>query len=222
MIQSTPALNNLNDKNRRYSKAEQNLRNHYFGLAQQVGQWCDDNSLARRVIGVTAGNSKVGVSTIALNLAIATAEKHDENVLLLQSDIGNPFAAHMLKTAGKPGFAELLQHQAELEDCIHETHYQRLAVMGIGKALKSDRMALPFQRATEFIDRLRETYSTVIVDLPRATPITPCFSIARQLDGVLLVVEQDSIEPGALQRTRDLLLEAKAKIVGVVINKRHD
>jgi len=221
MIQSTPALNNLNDKNRRYSKAEQTLRNHFFGLAQQVGQWCDNNSLGRCAIGVTSGKSNVGVSTIALNLAIATAGKRDENVLLLQADIGNPFMANMLKTAGKPGFAELLQEQAELADCVHETHYQRLAVMGSGKAVKGDQLALPLERATEILDRLRETYSTVIVDLPRATPLTPCFSIARHLDGVVLVVEQDGVEPGELERTRDLLLEAKAKIVGVVINKRY-
>jgi Mrp family chromosome partitioning ATPase len=218
---ATPRQNGSNVRTRRYSNSELNLRNLYFGLSQQVDRWCETHALGNQIaIGVTGQQVGAGASTVALNLAVASAAAKNERVLLLQTDLKHSFAARRLKTVRKPGFSDLLEGTAEIDQCIQSTKYENLDVIGVGRLQNADLMGRPFQRIGEILEVSRSSYPTLIVDLPRASSITPCYSIARQLDGIVLVVEEDKLDPVEIARTRDQLIDARAEIIGLVINKR--
>lgn len=207
---------------RRFTRTELQLRDHYFGLSQQVVQWCDVNGLSSHsAVGVSSPDHGTGVSTVSLNLAIALSLCTEQQVLLLQADVAHPFSTKNVKIKRQPGFAELLQQKVEIEDCLQPTPFEALNVISTGEAPRSQVMALPYHRAAELLTQLRSKFSMIVVDLPRVNPITPCCNIARNLDGTLVVVEQEKVKPELLARTRTQLDDAKAEMIGVIVNKKH-
>ncbi len=64
----------------------------------------------------------------------------------------------------------------------------------------------------------REQYDRVVIDTPPVAMVTDAVVLAAQADAVLLVAMASATTRQALVRTRDLLLRANARIVGVVVN----
>ena len=56
-------------------------------------------------------------------------------------------------------------------------------------------------------------------DLPVASHLTACYSIASQLDGVILTVEAKQIDQRLINRFRKQMETFGVEIIGVVINK---
>ena len=76
----------------------------------------------------------------------------------------------------------------------------------------SDRMA-------EVYAELRTRFEHVIVDSPPVLVVTDATIIAGLLDGVVLVAESGKTNRAGLMRTRAILENAGARILGVVLNK---
>jgi Mrp family chromosome partitioning ATPase len=64
-----------------------------------------------------------------------------------------------------------------------------------------------------------ETFDYVVIDSPPVTSFTDGVLISSMVDGVLLVVEGGKTSRQVVKRTRQMLQNIGAKIIGVVLNK---
>jgi Mrp family chromosome partitioning ATPase len=69
------------------------------------------------------------------------------------------------------------------------------------------------------LDQLRDEFSMVLVGLPVASELTPCFDMATELDGVIVEFESDRVKRSVAKATVDQLNAAGANLLGCVFKQ---
>ena len=195
------------------------LRPHFVSLARQVSRWADNFQKRPVSIGVTSLNAQAGRSTISFNLASALTSVNREKVLLVEADFGKHYITRRIGEARSTGLAEVLLGFAEPAEVVHETPLNNLQVIGCGRKSGQEALELPFDLLGNVMAEQFDEYGFTIYDLPVASDLTSCFSIASQLDGIILAVEANQIDQRHVNRFRRRLENVGVEILGVVINK---
>jgi Mrp family chromosome partitioning ATPase len=68
------------------------------------------------------------------------------------------------------------------------------------------------------LEGLREAYDFIVIDSPPVLPVTDAVVLAREADGVALVVKGQDTPRELVRRARDHLLLANAHLLGAVVN----
>ena len=173
------------------------------------------------VIGVSSALSGEGKSLSAINLAYSLSQL-GKRVVLIDCDMRRPTLAEKLKIQKKPGLSNFLTGQSKLEELIQNCGIQNderaFYVISAGpnppnpiELLSSDRMA-------KFLAGLQTICDYVILDLPPVGEVSDALAVAKNTDGVLLVVRQDRCERNLLTDTVRQFEFVDAKILGVIYN----
>jgi capsular exopolysaccharide synthesis family protein len=194
------------------------LSGHYEALFRRLRFTRAVVDAAPRTLGVTSCTGGEGVSTVAANLAIS-ASRGGCRVLLVDANTANPSVARTFHVPPRPGLADMLVGEAELEECVHATAIEALLVLPAGPRGDHDASAFDWSHLAEIIAHLKQEYELVVFDLPAADELSPCPVVASLLDGVLLVVEAERTGGEAALRVKRQLELAGAKLLGVVLNK---
>jgi Mrp family chromosome partitioning ATPase len=199
------------------------LRGHFFALARQVRQWADTNnfmSTDRAIsVGVTSLERGVGASTVSFNLTCTLASLCRARTLLVEADFGRPYIARRLGYAKAPGLAELLLDQATADEVVFASPIADVSVMGCGQKSSNEALALPFDGLSPLLKEALSDYAFTIFDLPLASNLTACHSLAPFLDGVILTVDSNFIDQRRVERFKKQVEGYGVSVAGVVLNK---
>ncbi len=198
------------------------LRRHFLSLARQTTQWAKSNRLAAGPcsIGVTSMSRGAGNSTVSYNLAVAMTSVARSRVLLVESNFGRHFITRRLGHARQKGLAELLTGVTDMQEVVAETPIRNLDVIGCGQVAEQIALELPFDELPSVVSRNFDDYGYTIFDLPMASHLTACYSIAPFLDGIILTVDANHIDHKLISRFRNSMQSLGVPIVGMVINKQ--
>ena len=198
------------------------LRKHFLALARQVRQWQKSDPLRTEScsIGVTSLTEGSGTSTIAYNLSVALTTVSRSQVLLVESNFGHHFITRRLGQSRKPGMSELLTGMVVLDDVVNDTPIKNLDLVGCGQTPEQLALELPFDEMQSVIDHNFSQYGYSVFDLPTANNLTPCFSMAPSLDGIILSVEANQINQKEITRFHNAMSSLGVDIIGLVINKQ--
>ena len=173
-----------------------------------------------RVIGVSSALSGEGKSLSAVNLAY-TLSQLDKRVMLIDCDMRKPTLAEKLSVRKYPGLSGFLTSQNKLKEVIQFYSFEEGKSINLITAgenppnpvelLSSPRMAL-------FLEELHTHYDYVILDLPPVSEVSDALAVAKQTDGILLVVRQNHCDRPVLEDTVQQFEFVGAKILGVVYN----
>ena len=75
------------------------------------------------------------------------------------------------------------------------------------------------RKAREVFATLRENFDLVLVDSPPVLPVTDAMVLSNYADGTLVVVAAGQTRRTQLQRTAEKFHQAKAPVVGLVLNE---
>lgn len=174
-----------------------------------------------RVIGVSSALTGEGKSLTAVNLA-HTLSQLDNKVLLIDCDMRRPSLPAKLPIQKKPGLSGFLAGQTQ-----ENTLFQYCGIPGDEKAfhviasgqnppnpvelLSSDRM-------TKMLKQLRGVYDYIILDLPPVGEVTDALAVAKETDGILIVVRQNYCNRIALSNVVRQFEFVGARILGITYN----
>lgn len=170
-----------------------------------------------RIFGVTSALRGEGKSTTAVNIAYTMAQT-GERVLLIEADMRLPTLAKRLRVKQRPGLSNLLVGQCNGNEVLQRSGLiEDLWVITAGdippnpaELLGSEPMAVTLKAMTDFFD-------VIVVDLPPVTAVSDALILARQLEGLIVVVRQDYCDRAALDDVVRQLRFANAKILGFVM-----
>lgn len=173
---------------------------------------------AARVLMVTSVMENEGKSTLAVNLALAFAKKH-ERVLIIDLDLRKP-ACH--KLLGLPvsalDTAAVLAGKVRLSDAVVKEPIGGLyAVLQRGAAKKPGDL-LTHDSLANMIAEARKYFKYVIVDMPPMSAAMDSELVMEHVDASLLVVRQNHIEAGVISKAVAVLHSGRAKLIGCVVN----
>ena len=217
--------NNLNRRrtHRRSVVPSSSLRGHFFALARQIRQWSDahgkDVSGRGTNIGVTSLDSGAGTSTVSFNLTCALASLCRAKTLLIESDFGSHYITRRLGHAKSPGLSEMLLGVASADETVFATPIADVSIMGCGTKSDQEALELPFDTLDPILQESLADFQYTVFDLPLASNLTACHSIAPYLDGVILTVDSNLIDQRRISRFKKQLETYGVEVIGIVLNK---
>ena len=180
-----------------------------------------DDGECFRTIMVTSAAPAEGKSFVSANLGVAIAQSAGQYALLVDCDLRQPSLAKLFgMSAGvKEGLADYLaDDRYQVQDLLLETSIDRLSILPSGKPPDSPAELLASARMRGLADELSNRYDDrlIIFDSPPFQAASATAALAKQVDGVVLVVGYGK---SARKRVRTVV-EAigPERIVGLVFN----
>lgn len=174
-----------------------------------------------RVIGISSSLTGEGKSLSSINLAY-TLSQLDKRVLLIDCDMRRPSISAKLPVVKSPGLSNYLSGQSRLEDllqlCGIVNEEDAFAVIAAGRNPPNPVELLSSAKMSRMLDRLKETYDYIILDLPPVGEVSDALAVAKYTDGILLVVRQNYCNRIALNSTVRQFEFVGSRILGVVYN----
>jgi capsular exopolysaccharide synthesis family protein len=170
-----------------------------------------------RVALVTSARPSEGKTVASLNLALVLAQS-GARVVLVDADLRHPRAHAALGASNAVGLANVLLGEATLADVTQPVDDLPLLFVPAGPPPPNPSELIGSARMRAALATLRETYDFVVIDTPPVLAVTDAVLLAREADGVILVVKGDETPRELVRRTRDRLIAAGGRLLGVVVN----
>lgn len=172
-----------------------------------------------RSIMVTSAGPGEGKSTTTANLAVVFAQQ-GKKVLLVDADMRKPTVHYTFRLNNNLGLTNILTKQILLENAIRETEQENLYILPSGPVPPNPAELLGSKSMGELLSTAFEQFDLVVFDTPPVLAVTDGQVLANQCDGVVLVVSSGKTENEAALKAKELLTNAKAKLLGVVLNNK--
>ena len=174
-----------------------------------------------RTLLVTSANPSEGKSTTASNLAAVMAQT-GQKVVLIDTDLRRPVIHKVFNVPNNIGLTSALLTPPDpttLAHLIQPTEIKNLSVLTSGPLPPNPSELLGSHRMGDLIEALKSVADIVIFDSPPALAVTDSAVLARQLDGVLLVVDSGETREPLARRAVEELSKVGAHILGVALNR---
>ena len=171
-----------------------------------------------RTIAVAAANRGTGTTTTVINLGMMMA-RAGRQCLLIDANWRNPALHRAFGLPVTPGFADVIGRNKQSIEVIRVTNIPNLALIPAGKLDVPPHALLDTQRIAAKVGELREQFEFILLDTPAVTKFPDALTLARAVDGVLLVVPTGATSGRAHQEARRRLERVDAKILGAILNR---
>lgn len=170
------------------------------------------------VIGVTSSMRGEGKSTTAINLSYVFAEKGSK-VLLIDADLRIPSIAKKLGIDSSPGLADLLRGKGAQVSDLKSHLLSNWFVLPSGDIPPNPSELLGSNRMENILNKLRDIFDYIIVDLPPVNIVSDAVSISSLISGMIVVIREEHTEKKELERCFRQLKLSNVNVLGCVMNE---
>jgi len=142
----------------------------------------------------------------------------NERVVLIDIDMRRPKIHETYKHEQKMGLSDFLTGKIELSAIIKNTFVPNLSIITAGTTPPNPSELLTSSKIRNLFEELKSRFDRIIVDSPPILSVADTSLLANIVDGVILVIQGAHTRLEAIKRAKNKILEAKGKIIGVVIN----
>jgi succinoglycan biosynthesis transport protein ExoP len=173
-----------------------------------------------KVIGLTSSLPREGKSTIAASLALTMA-RAGTKVILLDFDLRNPALSRMFTPNASAGFLDVISGKTPLADALWTDETKNLSFLPtiVKTQFVQSNEIMAAQVTKMFLDRLRNEYAYVVVDLPPLAPVVDTRATTHLIDSYIFVVEWGSTKTDVVEYALTRAPGVYENVLGVVLNK---
>ncbi|RWZ59087.1 polysaccharide biosynthesis tyrosine autokinase [Halobacillus fulvus] len=168
---------------------------------------------------VTSAGPSEGKSLTTANLAVVFAQQ-GKRVLLIDADLRKPTIHYTFRLDNSKGLSTYLAGGHRLPTIVQESQIENLDLISSGPIPPNPSELLGSKAMAKFILEAKQQYDLIIFDSPPVLAVTDSQVLSSSVDGTLLVVRSKQTENEAAVKAKELLLQAKANILGAVLNDR--
>lgn len=172
-----------------------------------------------RILTFISARSGEGTSTVAQDFAAALASETQQKILLL--DAGQLYAERFMAHGIDPslGMVDALALNMQHTQAVHSIGSGIYIARWVGRE-ENHSLAGKLARDASFWKSMRALFDTIIIDAPALETSFDGVAFAARADATVLVVEAESTRQQVVEKLRDTLRDAGARLIGIVMNKR--
>ncbi|MGH7409735.1 MAG: CpsD/CapB family tyrosine-protein kinase, partial [Candidatus Methylomirabilis sp.] len=187
-----------------------------------------------KAISFVSAAALEGKTTTVVNLAVTLAQD-GKRILLVDADLRKPRVHARLGLPQSPGLSDVLigtnQHpevirtvtdlmlgKLGVDQVVNTPGIDNLNIMTSGSPSSNPSEFLNSPQLKELIEAWKLEYDMVIFDCPPVLPVADAVTLGARVDGVVMVYQVGRVGRRALRRTKSLLTNARANLVGVVLS----
>ncbi|MEP6742726.1 MAG: polysaccharide biosynthesis tyrosine autokinase [bacterium] len=170
---------------------------------------------------VTSSVPGEGKTTTVVNTATVLAQT-GANVLVIDADMRRPRLHSVFGLPNTEGLSWLLSSEMtepDIRSAINQYQESSIYLLSSGAIPPNPAELLGSSQMKRLLEIAGETFTYIVIDSPPVASFTDGVLISSLVDGVLLVVHGGKTSRQVVKRTRQILQEIGAKIIGVVLNK---
>ncbi len=174
-----------------------------------------------RIVGILSAQPGEGKTIVAANLAQHLA-KAGARTLLLDLDLHHPTLTETTQAAGEQGLGEAVASEAGMRAALVIDGESGLCFIPSGGARRAHHSAeaLTSPLLQTFVERMRESFDYVVLDLPTLDSVIDARAVSMLADSFVVVGAADRTQADALLRALDRWETAGLMpIVGFVLNR---
>ncbi|MGV8983634.1 polysaccharide biosynthesis tyrosine autokinase [Clostridium sp.] len=161
---------------------------------------------------------KEGKTSVSANIAFALAQT-GKSILLIDCDLRKPCVhKHFNITNNQFGLVDVLLQGKKVDEASIKIE-DNLDVLTAGKVNYSPSEILSSQKMKDFIKAMEKKYDYVILDTPPINAFTDALTLATEKIGVILVISSEESKVEICKKSKQLLSNVNATIIGIVLNK---
>jgi len=171
------------------------------------------------VISFSSSGPAEGKTTTATNVAISYAQS-GKKTLLMDGDMRRPRVEKILGIKTKVGLVNHLLRHMPIEQVIQKPieELENFSVLPVGVLPPNPTTILTSNEFKDLLDRLKEYYEKIVIDLPPIMVAPDAVIASRYADGLVLVTRYGQTTRPALKLAYENILTSGANIIGTVIN----
>jgi polysaccharide biosynthesis transport protein len=184
-------------------------------------QAASDSNPVRSIL-VTNPPSGQGKTTTLANLG-SIMGAGGLKTILIDGDLRRPKLHDLFGLSREPGLGDFLRSRTvEVEGIERVSPIKNVQVITSGAALDNPSDWLGSPRMTELLSSLTTRVDVVMVDSPPTLAVADALALAKQVDGVILVIDAGRTSRESARQTLRALEYAGARILGAVLNRAPD
>jgi capsular exopolysaccharide synthesis family protein len=200
----------LDDTRHIYAESYRNLRSAVLFLPTDGER--------PKILLIASAVPEEGKSTVAANLA-RTLALSGSRVLLVDGDLRQGHLHHLLNLQASPGLAELLNQTCSAEKVMQKDTLPNFTFISCGERPPGNPGDLFLGCGLEqILARWREQFDYVVIDSSPLFAADDTSCLAPKVDGTLFVVRSGHSSARAAREALELLLQRRARVLGVVVN----
>lgn len=164
----------------------------------------------------TAPGVGQGNSTAVANVAIAIAQTHVD-VVLVDCDLRRPTLHTIFGVSNEEGISSVLSNGATERGLAQQTTIAGLRVLPSGPLPSNPTELLSSDRLGKLLGILKAETRLVLLDAPPVTTVADTSILARNVDGVVLVVNARRTRREEAHRAKAQLERVHANVLGVLV-----
>ncbi len=173
------------------------------------------------MIMITSPLPGEGKTVTVANLGVVLAQS-GRPTILVSADLRRPRLHRFFDLPEAPGLGDVLAKRARLRDAIRPSGVENLWVLTSGDVDPSHiEMLQPvvMRRLAKACQAAVGHFDFILIDPPPLLPVADTLGMVPAMDEILLLVDAQKTEEGAVLRSRQLLEQLDANILGGVLNR---
>ncbi len=170
-----------------------------------------------RTILVTSGQAGEGKTTTVVNTAVALSQL-GASVLIIDCDMRRPATHKVFDVENSRGLSTYLSRDEDIEPLIQRLSLRNLSLLPCGPIPPNPAELISSDKMKHLLAAMAERYDHVLIDSPPLINVTDPIILSTLVDGVVLVIHGGQSARDVVRRARQELVNAGAKIFGVVLN----